>query len=124
MFSTINVIFYPKKRKSSSNKLVPIFARITLDSKRAEFSTGKQVDPLKWDTNTGRLRGKTAEILVLNRFFDTLKNKCVNIYDEQVRNEEYVDADLELIYFHANGWSHPVMWTLGQEEPNNMLPVM
>ncbi|SDQ90725.1 SOS response-associated peptidase [Flagellimonas zhangzhouensis] len=35
-----------------------------------------------------------------------------------------LDTDLELIYFHANGWSHPVMWTLGQEEPNNMLPAM
>jgi len=35
-----------------------------------------------------------------------------------------LDTDLELIYFHANGWSHPVMWTLGQEEPDNLLPAM
>lgn len=93
MFTTINIIFYPKKRKSSTNKLVTIYARITLDSKRSEFSTGKQVDPLKWDANTGRLRGKAPETLVLNRFFDSLKAKCVSIYDELVRNEEYVDAD-------------------------------
>jgi len=35
-----------------------------------------------------------------------------------------LNTDLELIYFHANGGSHPVMWTLGQEESNNMLPAM
>ncbi|MHA7830214.1 MAG: SOS response-associated peptidase [Flagellimonas sp.] len=35
-----------------------------------------------------------------------------------------IDTDLELIYFHANGWSHPIMWSLGQEEPNNLLPAM
>ena len=29
-----------------------------------------------------------------------------------------IDSDLELIYFHANGWSHPIMWTVTQENPN------
>ncbi|MER3374556.1 MAG: site-specific integrase [Allomuricauda sp.] len=120
MFSTINVIFYPKKRKSSNNKLVPIYARITLDGKRAEFSTGKQVNPLKWDANTGRLRGKTPEILVLNRFFDSLKNKCVNIYDEQVRNEEYVDAETVKNIFLGKGQKQYMILEIFQDHNDEM----
>lgn len=33
-------------------------------------------------------------------------------------------TDLELVHFHAYGWAHPVMWTLGQEDPDNLLPAM
>ncbi len=120
MFTTINVIFYPKKRKSSNNKLVPIYARITLDSKRAEFSTGKQVDPLKWDVNTGRLRGKTPETLVLNRFFDALKAKCVSIYDELVRNEEYVDADAVKNIFLGKGQKQYMILEIFQNHNDEM----
>jgi len=32
--------------------------------------------------------------------------------------------DLELIYFHANGWNHPLMWIIPQEEPNKITPGM
>ena len=34
------------------------------------------------------------------------------------------DSDLELIYFHANGWNHPIMWTITQENPNYLVPSM
>lgn len=34
------------------------------------------------------------------------------------------ETELELIYFHANGWSHPILWTIGQEDPQNMLPAL
>ena len=35
-----------------------------------------------------------------------------------------IDSDLELIYFHANGWNHPIMWTITQENPNYLVPAM
>ena len=33
-------------------------------------------------------------------------------------------SELELIYFHANGWAHPIMWAIMQEEPEYLLPNM
>ncbi len=99
---------------------MPIYARITLDGKRAEFSTGKQVNPSKWDANTGRLRGKTPEILVLNRFFDTLKNKCVTIYDEEVRNEEYVDAETVKNVFLGKGQKQYMILEIFQDHNDEM----
>lgn len=93
MFTTVNVIFYPKKRGSTSNSLAPIYARITLNGKRAEFSTGKKIDPKKWDSTAGRLRGKNPDTISLNHFLDTLKNKCITIYDSLVREGETADPD-------------------------------
>ena len=35
-----------------------------------------------------------------------------------------LEEDSELIYNSANGFSHPHMWIIPQERPNNMIPVM
>jgi len=35
-----------------------------------------------------------------------------------------VESEVELIYYHANGWSHPIMWSIVQEEPGFLLPTM
>nr|WP_299486131.1 SOS response-associated peptidase family protein [uncultured Allomuricauda sp.] len=32
--------------------------------------------------------------------------------------------ELELKYYHANGWSHPLMWVIPQEEPGRITPAM
>jgi putative SOS response-associated peptidase YedK len=32
--------------------------------------------------------------------------------------------ELELIYYNASGWTHPVMWMVPQEHPNKLLPSM
>ena len=93
MFTTINVIFYPKSRPSDPSDEATIYARITLDGRRAELSTGKRIDPKKWDSNAGRMRGKTPDIISLNHFLDTLKNKCISIYDSLVREGESADPD-------------------------------
>lgn len=44
MITKISVLFYAKKSKTKSNLRVPIYLRITVNGKRAEFSTGKDVE--------------------------------------------------------------------------------
>ncbi len=34
---------------------------------------------------------------------------------------EGTQEELELIYFHANGWSHPIMWMIPQEDPGKLV---
>lgn len=33
-------------------------------------------------------------------------------------------TELELIYFNASGWNHPIMWMVPQENPHNLVPAM
>ena len=33
-----------------------------------------------------------------------------------------IPDDLELILFHANGWAHPIMWSITQERPDHLSP--
>lgn len=44
MKAKVSVLFYAKKSKAKSTSKVPVYTRITVNGKRAEFSTGKHVD--------------------------------------------------------------------------------
>ena len=66
MNAKISVLFYAKKSKTKSNLRVPIYLRITVNGKRAEFATGKDVEISKWSSAQNRLKGNT----VLNKKTD------------------------------------------------------
>ena len=55
MNAKVSVLFYAKKSKTKSNLRVPIYLRITVNGKRAEFSTGKDVEISKWSSAQNRL---------------------------------------------------------------------
>lgn len=51
------------------------------------------------------------------------KKELEKIYSIKAIIGELEEKD-ELIYFNANGFSHPYLWIIPQEKPNNMLPII
>lgn len=51
------------------------------------------------------------------------KKDLEKIYSIKAIIGELQEKD-ELIYFNANGFSHPHLWIIPQEKPNNMLPII
>jgi len=49
---SFKVLFYLRKAKTNSRGLAPLQCRITLNSKRKEFSTGYFLDENDWDSST------------------------------------------------------------------------
>ena len=92
MFGTINILFYPKKRDSDTDGKVTIYCRVTVNSKRAEFSLRRTVDEQRWDSHSGRLRGTTMEVSNFNRFLDNVKNRLFEIYDSLLKERKDVSA--------------------------------
>ncbi|MEP0984411.1 Arm DNA-binding domain-containing protein [Ekhidna sp.] len=59
MQHTFSVLFWLQTQKiNKKNGEAPIWARVTVDGKRAEISTGKKTSPDKWNVNSGRIRGE------------------------------------------------------------------
>jgi site-specific recombinase XerD len=79
MDATISILFYLKRVKVNAQGLVPIFQRITINSRRLDNSTGKFVDPDKWHSETSRMRGTSEEARSINGHLDNLKSKILNI---------------------------------------------
>lgn len=92
MNAKVSVLFYAKKSKSKSNSKAPIYLRITVNGKRAEFSTGKDVEISKWSAIQNRLKGNSEEARTLNKYFDVLQSKVLEIENNLIMSGEPFDA--------------------------------
>ncbi|WP_350290201.1 site-specific integrase [uncultured Croceitalea sp.] len=92
MSGKINVLFYPKKSNTDTDGKVTVYARITVNGKRAELSLGRQVEEQRWDSRSGRLRGTSIEVTKFNRFLDTIKNRIFEIYDSLLKEKKDISA--------------------------------
>ncbi len=110
MFGTINILFYPKKRESDTDGKVTIYCRVTVNSKRAEFSLRRAVDEQRWDSHGGRLRGTSVEVSNFNRFLDNVKNRLFEIYDNLLKERNDVTAAIiKNTYLGKEGKEHMVL---------------
>ncbi len=67
--------------------MTPIYARITINGKRSEFSIKRKVLLSKWNSDAGKVKGTTADVRELNRYMNSIRYKIQNIY-EKLSNEE------------------------------------
>ncbi|WP_228464889.1 Arm DNA-binding domain-containing protein [Chryseobacterium antibioticum] len=92
MNTKISVLLYAKKSKAKSNLCGPVYLRITVNRKQAEFSTGKTVDASKWSLEINRLKGYSEEARTINKYFDILLSKILEIERNMVLSGESFDA--------------------------------
>ncbi len=50
MYGKISILFYPKKSDSDTDGNVTVYARLTVNGKRAELSLGRRVEEKIWDS--------------------------------------------------------------------------
>ena len=68
--STFSLVFYIKRNKLMKNGEAPIYARITINGRRAEFSIKRSLIPNEWDPARGRSSKKTKKAISLNEYID------------------------------------------------------
>lgn len=75
MNTTFSLLFYLKKPKTYEMGPVPIiYLRITVNSQRAEASTGRECLPDKWISSAGHASGNKEEAKVMNTYLGTIYN--------------------------------------------------
>jgi site-specific recombinase XerD len=97
---TFSLLFYIKKQKSSvkkqqefENKKQPIYIRITVNGKRIELSAKREVDPLKWNSHSGRGMGTKEEIKTLNAYLNTFQMKLYEAQRQLLENGKPFTAE-------------------------------
>jgi hypothetical protein len=75
MSTQLSVLFYAKKAKATTDGLVPIYLRVTINGARFEISTKHYVDPAKWSTEGNKLKGNSEESRALNSLLNAWKSK-------------------------------------------------
>jgi len=109
MKSKVSILFYAKRAKANTNGLVPIYTRITVNGKRIELSSNRFVEPSKWSTEAGKMKGTSEEARLVNSHLDVLKIQII---------EAQMELNLKKIPLTAETLKSKI---LGVEERQRML---
>ena len=63
--------FFPRKPRSAGSGEYPLYARITTEGQKAEFTIGRKVNPSVWDQRAQRSNGRSRRDIELNKYVAT-----------------------------------------------------
>lgn len=89
---TFSILIWANKSKASNNE-APLFARITVDGKRAEISLKKKIDISKWDSAKGCMKGTSEEVKTINNYISQIKSELFKLYTRMQMLDEFITAD-------------------------------
>jgi site-specific recombinase XerD len=77
---TFGLLFYLKKPKNYAKGNMPVYMRITIDTRRVEIAAKREWDAARWNPSAGRATGTKEDAKVLNAYLDVLQTK---VYEAQ-----------------------------------------
>lgn len=89
---TYSLLFYTKKTKSNSD-VSAIYMRITVDGKRIEISTGKNIKTSDWNSKSGKISGSSSQTKSLNSFLEGLRTKMFESYTYLLSSKKAVTCE-------------------------------
>lgn len=81
----LKVLIYVKKNAAGKDGLSPVMGRITVGRTVAQFSAKLKCCPELWDSRKGKLKGKSAEAVKINRAIDKI-NLSINSHYKHLTN--------------------------------------
>jgi Arm DNA-binding domain len=109
---TFSILIWANKTKETADGL-PLFARVTVDGRRAEISLKRKVNPEHWDAKTASLSEKDENAKATNQFITHVKAELMKLYDQMQVLEEHISAETLKLRF-----------TGGKEEVKTLLQVV
>lgn len=101
--STFKLLFYLKKNELKKNGNAPIMARITIDGTPKTFGTKLEINPNNWDLRYGRVEGKSAQALSINKKLDNIRGRIDKIYEDMLKHEGFATAQKVKLSFLGVG---------------------
>ncbi|HVT85407.1 MAG TPA: site-specific integrase, partial [Chitinophagaceae bacterium] len=90
MNTTLSILFYAKRAKATTDGLIPIYLRVTINGQRFEVSTKRYVDADHWSSQAGKVKStiKTEEAKSINAFIDVLRNRVYDLQRQIVQEQQ------------------------------------
>jgi len=90
---TFSILFWLHKARTTKQGLAPIWVRITVDGKRAQCSTQKQIYPKFWDAENSKVSDKYSESRLINDYLTLVKADILRHYNILLSTKDFVTAD-------------------------------
>ena len=88
---TFSVIFLARKGKNDSTNSL-IYARISANGQRTEFSLKQKVPSDLWDKNRGHVKGHSVQARKFNQYLNQISAEIFDAYDQLRKNDELISA--------------------------------
>ncbi len=115
MQTTFSILFYPRGNDIDNNGNAPIYARITVNGKRSEFSIRRKVLLTKWNSDAGKIRGTTSDVRELNKYMASIRTKVNKIQEQLSENEILVTAEKIKNTYLGKDISHKMILKIFQD---------
>ena len=79
--NTFSIIFFTRKSRNKSDEL-SIYARITVNQKRAEMSLKRCIQVCNWDNSKARARGISENSRILNKYLDHVYGQLLDCHKQ------------------------------------------
>jgi len=89
--NTLKVLLFTRDTSNNPEKLT-IYARITVNGKRAEISLKRYVSVNEWDETRGRLHGLTHKARLLNSYLDEAYGAIMDTHKQLLREDKLITA--------------------------------
>jgi len=83
----VSLLFYLKKSKADREGRAMIYLRITVNGRRAELSTGRKVQPHKWNPAHSIVQGFSPEIGQLNVYLAKMRTDLYKQVEKLKEND-------------------------------------
>jgi hypothetical protein len=83
--NTFSILFW-LKLANTKNRKAPLYARITINGKRAELSLKRKITISNWDASKNRVKGLNDESKLINGYIKQVQAKLFGCY-QKLSNE-------------------------------------
>jgi site-specific recombinase XerD len=94
MQHSFSLLFWINKNKINKNGDAPIYARVTVNGKRAEIATGEKINPERWTAKLSCVKGNREDARTINNALDRIRLKIKGIYNLLLEEGYHISADL------------------------------
>jgi len=116
MRSTFNILYYIDRRRVKADGTTAVLCRISIDAKNAVVNTGICCIPETWDAKKGETNSTRT-----NRQLAEFKHQVTELYDEQVKNQGVVSAEILKNLIDKKVVKPTTLLTMGEWERERLL---
>lgn len=91
--NTFGIQFVLRLPKNKKDETATVYARITINGRRAEISLKSKVSINNWDEAKGKAKGKRQEIVKLNSHMEQVRSLIFDSYQELIQQNKVVSVD-------------------------------
>jgi len=89
--NTFAIMFFVRKSRHDVNKL-NIYARITVNQKRAEISLKRCIMVYNWDVSKNKVRGNSPDVRILNKYLDHVYSQLLDCHKQLLEEHKMVTS--------------------------------